>query len=189
MSRKLIVSYFDKWLAKNLYRFKYKPIKIGFARYRFEGINDSIVLQITPHTRELTMLFHSPNKKGTISYEDDFDMRDISWFEKIKYIKHKGYIDKGWSNQYQTKYYNSYKELLHTELFEPLIEYCNNYFIEENHYYIMECKSGITMGLIGNTNDGKIVQELENTCIAFNNNMTITLDDTPRVYKFSLFEW
>jgi len=187
MSKKLIVSYFDNWLEKNIDRFKYKPIKIGFNKYRFEGIIDSIILQITKDTREVTILMYSPNKFQSNESEIDYDMKDISWFYKVQHIKDKGYTDLGWIDEYKDTYYPTFKDMVHTELFEPLVKYCNNFFIQENSLYIVECKYGVTMGVIGNAIQGKSLQKLEDTCVDTNNKLKMSLDEIPKVYKFDIF--
>ena len=108
-----MVTYFDKWLVKNIDRFKYRPIKIGFESYRFDGINQSIVLQITRDIREITILYYSPNMLNTDSYNCEYDMRDISWFDRVKHIRDKGYCDLGWLEEYKKdRYYPTFKPKL-----------------------------------------------------------------------------
>jgi len=175
MSSKLMVTYFDKWLAKNIDRFKYRPIKIGFNSYRFDGINKSIVLQITRDIREVTILYYSPNMLNTDNYNCEYDMRDINWFDRVKHIRDKGYCDLGWLEEYKKdRYYPTFKELVETELFEPLIKFCDTYFVKDNHYYIVENCQSVFMGLIGDSSHEKKLKELE--------------EINKEVYKFTLFE-
>ena len=168
MSKKLLVDYFDNWLDKNITRFRYKPIKIGFNTYCFQGINSNITLQVSQHIRELIMIFQSPN------YDNDCDMLGIGTLLKIKYIKNKGYCDLMWIDEYKKdRYYKYYKQMIHKELFEPLIKYCDKYFIKDNSYYIIESREGIVFTFIDNNSS---VKASKNYGIN-----TIT-------YKFNLFQ-
>jgi len=167
VSKKLLVNYFDNWLEKNINRFRYKPIKIGFNTYHFQGINKNITLQVSQHIKELIMIFQSPN------YDNDCDMLEIGTLLKIKHIKNKGYCDLLWIDEYKKdRYYKNYKQMIHKELFEPLIKYCDKYFIKDNSYYVIESNDGILSTFI----DNKILIKKN---IQVNNGIT--------TYKFNLF--
>ena len=187
MNQKTMVSYFDNWLAKNIDRFKYKPIKIGFDKYRFDGIIDSIVLQVPKNRKEIRIILYSPNKFQTNKSKTDYEMKDISSLHKVKHIKGKGYTDLDWIDEYKNTFYPTFQAMVHTELFEPLIKYCNKSFINNNSLYIIESKYGIVMGVIGNALQGKSLKELEDVCVNTNNKLKTPLDDTPKVYKFDIF--
>jgi len=175
MSKKLLVDYFDNWLDKNITRFKYKPIKIGFNTYCFQGINNNITLQVSQHIRELIMIFQSPNKIETNTYDNDCDMLEIGTLLKVKHIKNKGYCDLLWMDEYKKdRYYKNYKQMIHKELFEPLVKYCDSYFIKDNSYYVTEACDNIISAFIANNSNTKVIKK---NCI----NIT--------TYKFNLFQY
>ena len=112
------------------------------------------------------MIFQSPNKIGTNTYDNNFDLLEIGTLLKVKYIKNKGYCDLLWINEYKKdRYYKDYKQMIHKELFEPLIKYCNKYFIKGNSYYVIESSDDIISAFIDNNSYEKV---LKNKTYKFN---------------------
>ena len=130
---------FKKWLKENIHRFNYKPYpKNSMCEvYYFEGITKHVQLVIHYRLPEV-MMYHHENScnHDVIQY--------IGW---EKYNKEKGYYDadrvddKGEhypEGSEHFDYYLTQEELYITEVFEHIITYVNDTFVEENQVYIME---------------------------------------------------
>jgi len=145
----MITKHFNRWLQKNLHLFKYKPIQIGFGEYRFDGIIDNITLFIDNNAREVDIYFHNDDDKY-------YDHRIMGYIAKAKHIRTKGYIDIDDKN----RFHPTYKDMIIDNLFLPIVNYCNEYFLEDSHLYLVDY-SFSRFAMVGNKNDGKEIKELE----------------------------
>jgi len=146
-------SIFIKWLLENINRFNHKPIPNGKGGFYFNGITKAISLVIDFHQPDAMLVFDD------IATEELYDLYSIQWIGKEKYHPIKGFYDADRTDKIYT-YYNSYKELIVTEVFEPIIEYCNENFKEDNSLYLINY-NGSTEGFIApndETNIAKIIK-------------------------------
>jgi len=148
----MIIKHFERWLNKNLHQFKYKPYKVGYGKYNFDGIIDNIVLKVDDRLTEIDIVFY--NSKG-----EPHDHIVIDYIEKAKYIKGKGYTDLGWIGKYKNRYYPTYIQMIEENIFNRVVEYCNNHFKEDNYLYIVSYKF-IEMAMIGTHSEIKPIKKL-----------------------------
>jgi len=137
---------FEKWFNKNQYRFNTKPIiskqtKDGFI-IEFEGIikNISIIVRPIP---EVSFIFE---------YDGEWvDSLDIAYIGQEMYNPEKGYYDSDRVNGIFT-YFDTREELYINDVFEPLIEYCNEYLTDKHSLY-MCISQGFSYASIDFSND------------------------------------
>lgn len=175
----MLTTYFDKWLKKNINQFKYKPIKIAFGRYIFEGIIENITLFIDNDNCEIDIYFD--NDDG-----ENYDHLDIGYIQRARHIKTKGYTDLDWIDEYKNRFYPTYKEILIKNLFEPLIQYCDDYFIEKNHLYLADMSS-VTFAMIGNSSEGKDIISLEKNLNETSKKINLEKNKYTKIQKLGIF--
>ena len=146
---------FKKWLKNNQNRFNCKLISNNFEGYNFDGIIKNISL-IIDYTQPEAML-----KLDDINTNKNYDYYTIQYIGNLQYDNKKGYYDADRVDKKFT-YYNSFEELIIAEVFEPIIEYCNTNFREENSLYLIDY-GGSTEGFIATNNekDIKKIQKLK----------------------------
>jgi len=155
MELKPITELFEVWLLQNNHCFHYCPVKIMDGLYKFDGIIDSIGLEISNDTIETMIIFCGQNN-------EKYDHISLGYFDEVVLIKDKGYTDKGWRGDFQNRYYTSYEAMVFENLFEPIITYCNSYFVVENNLYLVSIEThGCTFALIGNGEDREEIDKLE----------------------------
>ena len=137
---------FIKWFNKNLYRFNTKPIitkqiKDGL-NLEFEGVikNISIFIKSIP---EVTIIFE---------YDDEcIDMYDIAYIGQEMHNPKKGYYDSDRVDGIYTNF-KTREELYINEVFEPLLQYCNQHLTDKHSLY-MCISQGYSCAFIDTTND------------------------------------
>jgi len=153
MSTLKLIKYFERWLSKNLKKFKYKPHRVDYCQYKFEGIANNIILYVNNHTTELELQV----------LDKDNNLIDIifsQYISRSKYIKTKGYTDINWRNKHKNTFYHTYINMIISELFDRLVSYCNEFFTTENYLYIFNDKN-ISEAIIGNIDNSKKIKRLE----------------------------
>ena len=180
MSQKSIVEHFDKWLIDNIDRFEHKPINIEFNKYSFEGIVENIILVLDDNNCESIIEYHNNEIK--------YDTLLLGYIENLKYIEDKGYTDTAWIGKFKDNYYSTYADIINENIFNPIVKYCNDVLIKENHLYLVDMKSNeITFALIGDNSQEKEIQKLEDACVQIDKKLNKVLADNPKVYKFDIF--
>ena len=176
----MIMKLFERWLDKNIDLFKYKPIKIGFGRYKFDGIVSNITLVIDNSSCEIDIFFD--NDDGV-----NYDHYEIGYIEKARNVKNKGYTDTGWIGKYKNRFYPTYKDMIIENLFLPLISYCDNHFMDGNHLYLVN-KSFLTFAMIGDENDAKKIKKLDTMTEVIDSKITQDTDTYATVTKIDIFK-
>ena len=126
----MIIKHFERWLKKNLHQFKYKPYKVGYGKYRFEGVVDNVVLKVTNKTPEVELYIF--DNEG----DELLDIITINYILMARHIKNKGYTDLDCVDKDKCKFYPTYQEMIEKELFEKLVNYCKKDFITTNYLHI-----------------------------------------------------
>ena len=129
---------FREWLKENMHRFKYKPYPKNSVcnEYYFEGISKNITLVMNYRIPE-AMVYHCK------------DCCDHDVIQYIGYEKHdpqKGYYDfDRLDDKYE--YFPTQEALYIHDVFEYIITYVNEKFVEGNQIYInkSECYSSSTI--------------------------------------------
>jgi len=94
----------------------------------------------------------------------------------LKYNPKKGYYDTDRTDSV-FKYYNTYSELIITEVFEKIIEYCNENFKGDKSLYLINY-NGLTEGFIAPSDETHIIKLNK---LKFKNN------DSIQYLKYKLF--
>jgi len=144
---------FEIWLVDNKHHFEYCPIKITPNKYRFDGIAESIHLQINDENMEVMVTFST-------DFGDYCDSISIGYFDEVVFQKGKGYTDLGWIGKYKGRYFSTYEKMVDENLFKPIVEFCSRYFIKSNNLYLVSMNS-CTFGLIGDWREKKEIDNLE----------------------------
>lgn len=142
----MINELFAKWLTHNHTRFQYKPIQISPTSYIFEGIIENIYLLIGERVAETMICFDDKNG-------ENYDHISLDCHRDVQFIETKGYTDIDWLDEYK-RYFLTYEEMVYATLFEPIIEYCKKYFVDDNHLYLINL-GGTTLAFIGDLNEEK----------------------------------
>ena len=58
----------------------------------------------------------------------------------------------------EKRYYPSFKLLVYENLFEYITVFCDKYFVEQNHYFLVNLGTS-KLAFIGNENDDSIIKE------------------------------
>lgn len=127
-------SIFREWLQENISRFPYKPITNGKGGFYFEGISKAISLYIDFSQPEAELHFNHPLTN------ENYDLYTIQYIGQLKHHLQYGFYDADRVDKIFT-YYDSYAELIITEVFEPIIEYMHEYFKKESYLYLIETSS------------------------------------------------
>jgi len=141
---------FRKWLYENIDRFNNKPFPNSKGGFYFKGITKAISLHIDFLQPEAELSFND------INTNENYDYNAIEYIGREKYNPAKGFYDADRIDKLYT-YYNTYQELITTEVFEPIIEYCNEYFKEDNSLYLINY-DGSTEGFIAPSDETNIVK-------------------------------
>lgn len=152
---------FKKWLDENSNKFNHKPISRTKGGFYFKGITKAITLHIDFRQPEAMLRFEDVKTNETYDYY------------AIEYIgNEKSHPDKGFYDadrvDHVYNYYNTYAELLITEVFDKIIQYCNKNFREENSLYLINY-TGCTEGFIG-PSDEKSVKKINKLGLKNNQN-------------------
>lgn len=143
---------FEKWLSANMDRFNNKPTTNGKGGFYFEGITQAINLYIDFGQPEA--MLHLDN----IETKENYDLCSIQWIGKVEHDPLKGFYDADRIDSIYT-YYDTYEELIIIEVFEEIIEYCNNNFVASNSLYLIDYE-GSTEGFIAPTDESKNTSKL-----------------------------
>jgi len=146
---------FRKWLYKNINRFNNKPIPDGKGGFYFNGVTKSISLIIDFRQPEAMLSFDE------IDTEINYDYHSIQYIGDKKYNSIKGFYDADRTDMIYT-YYKTYEELIITEVFEEIIEYCNKNFKEDNALYLIDY-DGSTEGFIASNDETNIKKLKDNS--------------------------
>jgi len=122
---------FYKWLEENIDRFHHKPIKNADGSFYFVGITKAIRLFVDFAQPEAMLLFDDMQTK------ENYEIYTINYIGKYRYNAKYGHYDADRIDKIYT-YYSSYEELIVTEVFEPIIEYCNKHFQKNNALYLVK---------------------------------------------------
>ena len=141
-------SIFREWLDQNISRFNYKPIPNGKGGFYFKGITKNISLYIAFQYPEAMLSFCN------IETKENYDYYSIQYIGDEKHNPSKGFYDADRTDEIYT-YYNTYSELIITEVFELIIEYCNNNFKEDSSLFLLNYH-GSTEAFIASSNEGNI---------------------------------
>ena len=139
---------FRKWLYENIDRFNNKPIPNSKGGFYFEGITKAISLHIDFRQPEAELSFND------IETNENYDYYAIQYIGREKYNPSKGFYDADRIDNIYT-YYDTYSELIITEVFEEIIEYCNKNFKENKSLYLINY-DGSTEGFIASCNETNI---------------------------------
>lgn len=183
MNLKPISKYFDKWLDDNIDRFKYKPIKLTTNTYKFDGIVDNIVLVFDDANCEVLIKFKIESDSNTMQ-----DTISLGCIENLSFIDNKGYTDTSWIHKYKDKYYSTYEDMIIDNLFNPIINYCNDKFITKNSLYFVNINhNGITFALVTDRLQEKEIEKLRNACVQIDKKTNKDLAYTPTMFKCDIF--
>ena len=141
---------FRKWLYENIDRLHHKPVPNGKGGFYFKGITRAINLIIDYRLPEVILSFDD------ISTDENYDYHTIEYIGCEKYDPVKGFYDKDRRNKIFT-YFKTYSELIITEVFEPIIEYCNENFQENKSLYLIDY-NGSNEGFIASSDETNIVK-------------------------------
>ena len=141
-------SIFRKWLFQNINRFNNKPISNTKGGFYFEGITKAINLEIDFTQPEAMLSFNN------ISTNELYDYFTIEYIGDEKYYPLKGFYDADRVDKIYT-YYNTYSELIISEVFEPIIKYCNENFKQNRALYLINY-DGSTEGFISSLDETNI---------------------------------
>lgn len=145
----MIIKHFEKWMKKNIDKFKYKPCKVGYGEFRFEGLIDNIVLKLDDKSTEVNILFYDSNGE----YHDHIE---VDYIEKARNIRGKGYTDTAWIGEYKNRYYPTYKEMIEDVLFKEILIYCDKHFKQDQYLFIVSYNvddGEVNMAMIGSEVD------------------------------------
>ena len=126
---------FRKWLAENIHRFHYRPYSKNkqYTEFYFEGIARNITLAMQYSSPE-AMLFYDDLLDDTYCCDHSV----IAYVGCASYDREKGYFD---SDRIDEKYYTFFptkEEMIIHEVFEPIITFVNEKFVEGNILSIYE---------------------------------------------------
>ena len=121
---------FRKWLKENITRFTHRPIPNGTGGFYFEGITKAISLNIEFYQPEAMLYFNN------IETNETFEYFSIQYIGSLKYDSKKGFYDWDRVDNIYT-YYPTYKELIITEVYEEILNYCNKIFKDKNSLYLI----------------------------------------------------
>jgi len=141
-------SIFNKWLDENIDRFNNKPMLNRNGSFYFVGITKAISLHMDFRQPEAMLSFDD------IKTDENYDYYTIEYIGRKKYNPTKGFYDADRRNNIYT-YYKTYKELIIAEVFEKIIEYCNENFKENNSLYLINYDDS-TEGFIAPSNETNI---------------------------------
>ena len=163
------------WLLENTHRFTHKPKRIDKRSFSFEGIIENITLVFDYNLPEAMLCYSDEN--GEL-----FDMQTIAYIGHECYDSQNGYYDADRVDGIYD-YFPTQKELYIHNVFEYIIKYCNESFIEENTLYMYRYK-GIDAGVIGNKKEEIKIQKLKEK-------YTLTTDEASfecKIYKYPIFK-
>lgn len=143
-------SIFRKWLLENIDRFNNKPIPNGKGEFYFKGITKAISLKVDFSQPEAMLWFKN------LDTDEIYDLYSIQYIGAEKYDSIKEFYDADRTDRVYT-YYDTYEELIITEVFEPIIEYCNKNFKKNTSLYLINY-DGSTEGFIAPSDETNILK-------------------------------
>jgi len=141
---------FRQWLHENIHRFNNKPISNKKGGFYFDGITKAISLIIDFYQLEASLSFND------IHTGENYDYAYIQYIGKLKLDPIKGFYDADRTDKIFT-YYNTFKELITTEVFEELLKYCNKNFTGDKSAYLVNY-GGSTEWFIASTDEANILK-------------------------------
>ena len=180
---------FRTWLKENLHRFNYKPYaRNGMCEeYYFEGIIKSITL-VMDYGYPEAMIFH----ENPMHSDGCCDHDVVEYIGQEKYDPEKGYYD---ADRVDGIYdYFPTQEALYTHnVFEKIIKYVNEKFVEENALYIDESVRSSSSKIAPKADSEKLKERFTGTGFCMEVGCTadglesVREDDEPVLYQFELF--
>ncbi len=172
---------FRKWLKDNSHRFNHKPYAVNSMckQYHFEGITKHVTLVMDYRLPE-AMIYH---------HKECCNHDVIQYIGYEKYDPQKGYYDSDRVDEVYD-YYPTQKELYINEVFEYIIKFVNEKFVEENQVYVSksDCYASSTIApkadydkLKENFNGGGFCLSL--SCVSDD-----SVKDEPVMHVYDLFE-
>ena len=147
---KISKSIFKQWLSENIHRFNNKPIHNKKGEFYFEGITKAISL-IMDFDRLEAMLNYTDIDTG-----ENYDFGYMQYIGELEFDPIKGFYDADRTDKVYI-YYNTFKELIITEVFEEILKYCNKNFKKDNSVYLINY-GGSTEGFIASTDETNILK-------------------------------
>lgn len=172
---------FRQWLKDNMHRFKYKPYAVNSVcnEYHFEGISKNVTLVMDYQMPE-AMVYHG---------KDCCNHDVIQYIGDEKYDPQMGYYDfDRLDDKYE--YFPTQEALYVNDVFEYIITYVDEKFVEGNQIYInkSECYSSSTIApkadydkLKENFNGGGV-------CLSLSCASNDSVKDEPVIRVYDLFE-
>lgn len=177
---------FYRWLEENTHRFTYKPKRINKWKYCFEGIIDSIYLEMQSGFDEATIQFelNEPDSGKCLQRAETV----IEYVLIPTYNPLKGFYDADHVDGLY-EYYLTYADMLINNVYEKIIEYVNDNFKPENSVYFDVFGDFGCSAFIGSSNEDeheKLGQRADGFMMCPNNGDDETTK--PIRYKLDLLE-
>jgi len=182
---------FRKWLKNNIDRFNYKPYAVNSMcdRYYFEGITKHVTLVLDYRLPE-AMLYH---------HKECCNHDVIQYIGYEKYDPKKGYYDadrvddtgEPYPDGHEIfKYYLTQEELYVNEVFEPIIKFVNEKFVEENQVYVSQSDCSVSSIIAPKADYEKLKENFKGVgfCLSFSCASDNSVRDKPVMYVYDLFE-
>ena len=140
---------FHKWFQENKHRFNTKPIAKAGHGYYFEGVIKNVHLEISwlPES----MIFFDSFETNDYGDDNNFDQHVIDYIMMERYHPQKGYYDADRTDEVYD-YFPTREALYINNIFEPIIEYCNEYITPKHSLYLFD-HYGMTSAFIGKTDE------------------------------------
>ena len=126
---------FRKWLADNMHRFHFKPYSKNrqHNEFYFEGIAKNIKLVMQYHSPEAMLYYANP-------LDDTYccDHSVIAYVGCACYDKSRGYFDSDRIDEKHYTFFPTKEEMIIHEVFEPIIPFVNEKFVEGNVLSVYE---------------------------------------------------
>jgi len=145
---------FEKWLNENIHKFHYKPILTKNNDYYFNGITKAIKLEIDYRQPEAMLSF------SDLDTEEIYDYHTIEYIGSFKYDNIKGFYDADRVDAIY-KYYDTYDSLIISEVFEPILKYCNELFKKTNTLYIVNYEGSTEGFIIASNTVNKLIKLIQ----------------------------
>jgi len=153
-------------MLKKIYRDKFncKLIKKGYGYYTFEGVIEAIGLSINlGEVSEVEFIFNYKDEFMDDTRECCFDISSIAYIGKEAYHPQKGFFDSDREDGIYT-YYPTREALYKGDLFEVMIQKCNEKLSSKNSLYLFDY-NGVTVAYIeaskeDDKNNLRVIKEL-----------------------------
>ncbi len=180
---------FRIWLKENLHRFNYKPYAKNSVcgEYYFEGIAKNITL-VMDYAYPEAMIYHGNPLHSSGCCDHDV----VEYIGYEKYDPEKGYYDADREDGIYD-YFPTQKELYAHNIFENIIKYVNENFVEENALYINEAVGYSSSKIAPKADFEKLKERFTGRGFCAGVSSTtdgikpVGEDDEPVLYQFDLF--